>query len=535
LIFDYAISRGILRLDPIYDLRRTTALSLFCWALWFFFIFVGVATAVSFGIFGWIKLCLLGFSAVVILRLIVLNATSSISYKKLLVASFLQPVSCMVPFLVFWSTILSITLIVFFFLIYAMAVGSLLSFLFIFLLNRVGNQTFGFPSLSLFKAFLLNWIAGMNVPFEEFLEKLGEERDVEVSILKFDASKAKAVIAVPSVHPGPFKNIGSSLLPSMLKTALERRLNCVACVPHGLLGHELDLASQTQNKRIIDYTVESADFEASEGEATPFVKSSNGLATACCQIFGKSVFIAFTLAPNTTEDFPHDLGLYVRLEATKHGLTPCVIVNAHNSINGVVNEEKALNALKAVAATCLEKAVSLKRSPFKVGAATTVPKEFSLKDGMGPGGITVVAVEVGGQKTAYVVIDGNNMVSGLREKILSVLQQMGIAEGEVLTTDTHAVNALTLNERGYHPVGEVIDYEKLISYIKETTRVAIANLEPVKDACRSITIPKVKVVGQKPLEALCLFTDKALQEAKKVSVSVFACAFFLLMLFLMFF
>ena len=68
LVIDYAVSMLILRRDPIYDLKRTTALSLFSWGLWFFFIFVGVAFGLRWGI----RLCLLGFSAAMILRLIVL-------------------------------------------------------------------------------------------------------------------------------------------------------------------------------------------------------------------------------------------------------------------------------------------------------------------------------------------------------------------------------------------------------------------------------------------------------------------------------
>jgi len=532
LICDYAISAFVLRQDPIYDLRRTMAFSLFCWVLWLFFIFIGVVIAKLFDSSWWIKLCLLGFSAVLIFRLIVLNATSSMSYKRLLIASFVQPFPCMIAFLIFWSTVQNITVNMLLFLFYSSVIGLLSSFLFTFILNLVGKQMLGLSSLSLFKAFLLNWVVDLNAPFEEFLENLGEEQDVEVSLVKFDSSKPKAVIAVPSVHPGPFKNIGSSLLPSMLKTALEQRLNSVACVPHSLFGHELDLASQIQNRRVIDSTVESADFKTYKAKATPFIKVSNGLATAFCQIFGRSAFIGFTLAPKTTEDLPQELGLFVRQEAEKYGLTDCVIVNAHNSMNGVIDAERALNALKAVAADCLERVVHLKRLALEVGAANIMPKEFSLQDGMGLGGITVIVIEVGKQKTAYVVIDGNNMVSGLREKILSTLHLIGIDEGEVFTTDTHSVNALTLNKRGYHPVGEAIDHEKLISYIKEATQKAMADLEPVKTAYHSITIPKVKVIGKKPLETLCILTDKTLQKAKKIFVPLFAADFLLLMLFL---
>jgi putative membrane protein len=258
------------------------------------------------------------------------------------------------------------------------------------------------------------------------------------------------------------------------------------------------------------------------------------LATACCQVFGDFVFLSFTLAPKTTEDLPQELGLFVQREAERHGLTCCVVVNAHNSIDGTTDVKEALDALKIVAVTCLDKAVSLRRLPFEIGAATVLPKEFGLKEGMGPGGITVVVVKVKGQKTAYVVIDGNNMVSELRERILSALHSIGIDEGEVFTTDTHSVNAIILNNRGYRPVGEAMSHENLIAHIKKATFAALSELEHVKAACRSMTIPDVKVIGEKQLETLCLLIDRALQKAKKVAVPIFATGGLFSMLILMF-
>jgi putative membrane protein len=535
LAVDYTINVTFLRNDPIYDLRRTVALSLFCWGFWLFFITTGVVVAVLIHVLWLFRLWLLGFFAVFILRFVVLNSTSLIGYKRLFLISILQPFLCIVTFTVFWTNTgypigfhmlppITLSLIVCF----------VSSFLFIYALNSEGERTLGIPSLHLFKAFLLDWVADVNVPFEEFLEGLGEKRDVEVSLIKFDSSKPKAVIAIPSIHPGPFKNVGSSLLPFMLKTALEKKLNCVACVPHGLLGHEFDLASQLQNKKVINQVVELADFEGVEIGATPFVKVSNGLATACCQIFGNCAFISFTLSPKTTEDLPQELGLFTRKEAEKHGLNCCTIVNAHNSIDGTVNMHEALNDLKTVAAKCLETAASMDKLPFEVGAATVIPKEYSLMDGMGPGGITVIIVKVGEQKTAYVVIDGNNMVAGLREKIMASLRLMGIDDGEVFTTDTHSVNAVVLNERGYHPLGEVINHENLINYIKEATLAAASNLERVKAACRIVTVSEVKVIGEKLLETLCLLIDKTLQKAKKVVVPIFGVNGLILVLLLLY-
>lgn len=533
LFIDSVISMTILEPDPIYDVRRIAALSLFSWVVWFFFIFAGLPITMIAGLSWWVRFCLLGYSAAIVLRIITLFSTSSIEYKRLIVAALLQPVFCIIPFLIFWTRTsypLPSSMVFILSLVVCLTSG----LFFVHILNSVGKHELGVPSLPIFHAFLLNWIVESNAPFEEFLEKLGENRDVEVSLIKFCSSKPKAIITVPSIHPGPFKNVGSSLLPSMLKTALEKEFDCIAGVPHGLFGHEFDLASQAQNQKIINYVIESANFEVSESRATPFIKVSNGLATACCQVFGNFAFLSFTLAPKATEDLPQGLGLFVCQEARKHGLAYCVVVNAHNSIDGAIDIQEALAALKRVAVACLKEALSLERLPFEVGAATVVPKKYGLREGMGKGGVTVIVVKVEQQKTAYVVIDGNNMVSGLREKILSTLHSMGIDEGEVFTTDTHSVNALILKGRGYHPIGEAIDEKDLIKHIKEATFSALSGLEPVKASCRNVTVQDVKVIGEKLLEQLCLLIDKVLKKAKRIVVPIFTTCGLLLMLIFMF-
>jgi len=533
VILDYANSMLILRGDIIYDIRRTTGLSIFSWGVSAFFIFLGNVFALFLGKFWGVKLCLLGFSAAMMFRLIVFLSTSTSKTWKLLVASLIKPLLCCLLFMAMWASAdSSAVLSVITFLFPAVAISIASSALFTHLVSHVGVEVIGLSGLSVFKAFLLNWIANLNEPFEKILEDLGETRDVKVDLIEFSSKEPKALVVVPSVHPGPFKNVGSSLLPSMIKRSLEDALRCTVCVPHGLLGHEFDLASQLQSEKMIRNIVEGVHFGAFEDKASPFIKTSDGKATACCQIFGKTAFIAFTLAPKTTEDFPQELSTLVCRESEKLGLEHCIIVNAHNSIDGTLNVNDMLVSLGNVASSCLGKAFSLKRLPFEVGAATIFPKEFALKDGMGPGGITVIVVKVGKQKTAYVVIDGNNMVSGLREKILSALHIVGVDEGEVFTTDTHSVNAIVLNERGYHPIGEVMDQEKLITYITEATKNALRNMERVAAACRTITISNVRVIGESLLAKLCLLIDKALKRAKVTAIPIFATSGLLLMLIL---
>ena len=539
LFADYVIYSLILKKDVVFDSRRTVALSIFCWAVWLFFLFIGaIVSAATSDLRWWMRVSLLGFSATLILRFIVFNAVSSTNRKRHFAASLLQPFLSLVSFLVFWTRIgypVAVTVNMLAFLCSSVIISFAASFSFLFLLNRMGKQAVGLQSVTIFRAFMLDWVANLNTPFEDLLEKLGEEREVEVSLMKFGCHDAKAVVVVPSVHPGPFKNIGSSLLPAMLKADLEKGLGCVACVPHGLFGHEYDLASQLQNEKVIaDVVACLRSMEGQDQSASAFVTVSNGLATACCQVFGKSAFISFTLAPRTIEDLPEELDRFVREEAEKRGLGLCAVVNAHNSIDGTAETHESLASLKDVAVKCLDAAMLLRQSPFEVGVASVLPKEFSLQDGMGSGGITVVVVKGDPQKAAYVVIDGNNMVSGLRERILSSLRSLGIDEGEIFTTDTHAVNALILTEQGYHPVGETIENERLMSYIKDATNSALTDLEQVGVSCRSIKVPNVKVVGAKQLEALCLLIDKVIQRAKRAVIPIFGVSGLLLMLLLLF-
>jgi putative membrane protein len=533
LLADTITSKAILRGDPIFSTRRILAMSFFGWLLWLAFIALGVGLGYAFGWLLWVKLCLLGFGAVLTLRILVFSATSYAAKWKQALSTLLQPTLCILAFLAFWVSISSaITLQVVLFIVLSPIIGYVAVLLFLSSIDRLGKRAYSLPALPLFKAFLLNWVTNENAPLEKHLEEMGENADIEVSLLKFDSSKPKAAVIVPLVHPGPFKNIGSSLLPSLLKHGFEKEYGCDTCTPLGILGHELDLASQAQNHKIVSQVIASAKFEATNDSATPFVKVSEGVATASCQIFGDTAFLSFTLAPKTTEDLPQELGREVKKEAEKYGLKHAVVINAHNSLSDVVDTQENVDALQTVASKCLQKAVALSAKPFMVGAATVFPKEFTLKQGMGTGGITAIVVGVEKQKTAYIVIDGNNMVPGLREKMISALASLGFDESEVFTTDTHAVSALVTGRRGYHPVGEAMDEKLLLDYVSEAAKKAEANLEVARAGCLQFVVPQVRVIGEDRLRSITLLVDKAIQKAKQIIFPIFGIEGLLLILLL---
>jgi putative membrane protein len=513
-----------MRKDPVFNLRRCSALSIFSCLTWFAIIFLGSLISVFLeNPVIWAKLFLLGFSFVLILRLLVFSTTSFAGREVVFLSSIFQPALCIIPVFSMSSVIIILVADFFVFSAIFILIAVLAVSLFTFLVNRVGRRIVGVASLPLFKAFMANWTENLNAPLEGFLEKLGYEQDVKLSLLAFrTGGKTKAVMVVPAFHSGPFRNVGSSLLPYMIQNALENKIQCIVSVPHGLAGHGLDLSSQLQSEKVVEKILGSVDFSLSHSKATPLIRSQNKGASASCQVFGDCAFLTLTLSPKTMEDLPQELHVIIANEAEKRGLSSAIVVDAHNSINGSFNLSEALEPLKKAALSSLKQALSCERASFEVGAAKIVPEEYGVKEGMGLGGISVIATRVDNRTTAYVTIDGNNIISGLREKILSSLQEIGIVDGEVLTTDTHSVNGVVLTARGYHPIGEAMDNAKLISYIQQAAKKALSNLEPAEVSWCMETVPNIKVIGEKQIEVLGLIAEKTAKQAKKLAVSLFS-------------
>ncbi len=99
------------------------------------------------------------------------------------------------------------------------------------------------------------------------------------------------------------------------------------------------------------------------------------------------------------------------------------------------------------AETAMEGCQRAEMCPFSVGVAhQTVP--YSREQGFGDLGIQALVVETSGQKTAYVLIDGNNMAQGVREILVNEIRTL-VDAAEVMTTDSHVVNTITIK----NPVG----------------------------------------------------------------------------------
>ena len=518
LVVEYVGVGILMRGDPVFDFRRRLFLSLVSSSV--FLVFIAAASllaALNFDADMWFRFASLGLSASLSLRLLVLLTVSPLKRWRTIPSALIQPLILLLALIIFPIGAYGLNARHLLMAVTAVSAALLGIFIFTFSVDRVGLKSVGIPSIKLFKSFILNWIEGINEPIESIFDSMSEVRSIKVSFLGFKGSRGfKALIVVPALHPGPFKNVGSSPIPSMIQKVFEEKFDCVVSVPHGLSGHELDLTSQGENKKVIDWILEHVDLRPLGSVATPFVQLKRDGASVGCQVFGgKCALLTLTLAPETMEDLPLELDEAIMEEANAVGLKSAVSIDAHNSIDGPFDVSEASRLLRKAAKAALLEASRREAHPFKVGASKVIPSEFGIMEGMGPGGITAIVVEVDGKRAAYITIDGNNMISNLRERILSRLRGMGVEYGEVMTTDTHMVNGVVMVDRGYHPIGEVMDHERLFQYIEDSVRDALDNMEPAEVFWCVEVIPGVKVIGERQIEDLSAVVDAVSQRTKR--------------------
>ena len=512
--------------DPILNLRRLSALSLLACFLWIVIITIGSILSRFFALHLITSYsALLGFSAVFSLRFLVIYAVSSLQKFTKLVASILQPLICFSAITIFWTNlIMARSLAV---LIATSTILVMAAFSFSKIIDRFGERNVGTGAVTLFRAFIADWISDVNTPLESFLEKNSSLGDINVTTLAFRKDeKLRAIMVIPAFHPGPFKNVGSSALPFRIQETLEKEKNAVVCVPHGTSGHELDVASQAECEKIIQTTLKLSTFTNFAAYATKMVRAEVNSAKATCQIFGNCALLTLTSAPKGMEDIPQETGIEISNQSKRAGLDSAAVIDAHNSFKDDVSSLSTddVSNLQKAAEQALSLALKEPREKFNVGVAKIVPKGISIIQGMGPGGIVVFAVKTGIQTSAYAVIDGNNMVSGLREKILEGLKTIGINEGEVLTTDTHMVNGIILGGKGYHPLGEAIDHRKLVEHVTEVANHALLDMNESEASWNQGQAHQVKVIGSKHLGSISSLINSTIKLARKMALVIFSIA-----------
>jgi len=358
------------------------------------------------------------------------------------------------------------------------------------------RREFGVSSLDFVRGFLA-LVAFGEREIDEFFEPVAVTNDLPLGV--FAARKSdgmvKSVMVVPYLHPGPFGTVGGGELPARL----QRGLSAPVLVFHGTCNHDQNPASSKVCDRLADFTCDVID-GLEYGGASRSVRVEEGDVKVLGQRFGDSALLVTTLAPACTEDVELGVGLVAMEAARSAGIGDVAVVDAHNAaVAGpgqlLQGDPRSRDYIDACRSATRELA-KLKMQKVEVGFAASRPY-LGLAHGIGDLGITAAVVRVGGQLTAYVNIDGNNLVGGLRELVLEGLGAE-FDHVEVTTSDSHVGN--TFSRTNF--VGENLDKDALVKEIRSVCGEALADLEPVETGGVVKTAKGLRVLGSQQASKL---------------------------------
>jgi len=276
----------------------------------------------------------------------------------------------------------------------------------------------------------------------------------------------------------------------------------VAFPPHATAGHDFNLVTESEVDTILDAAETAFEKIEYSDEATAGHRYTEGEATLLGQAFGEDAMIVTTYSPGCADDVDYAVGLSAMSEARRGGLGDVLLVDAHNCNDGLAGEDlghvvpgsqRSFDMIHG-AGQLGETLAGAERGPLRCGVAWA-ETDWVPQEGIGPLGIRVAVFEVGERRTAYVLVDGNNMEPGLRERILDAVE--GVDAVEVMTSDTHIVNAMSAENQ----VGGAIPEADVIEQITDLVEGAIADLEPVEAGIASERT-EVTVFGNDRTETL---------------------------------
>ena len=234
--------------------------------------------------------------------------------------------------------------------------------------------------------------------------------------------------------------IGGGNLPKILHDSFDDE----TLVAHGCATHDFNLVSESESKKVVDALNISRQNLTYSNRAARSARFMVETVQVLCQRFGDSVLLVTTRSPHKTEDLDFAIGSTIMAEG--HRCFPHVgVVDAHNCMTDlsspVLLATLTATEYQQVSADAIDGCLNMPIHPFRIGVShQTLP--YSREQGFGDLGIQVLVVEVAEQRTAYVLIDGNNMAEGVRDTLLAGILTL-VDHAEVMTTDSHVVNTIT--------------------------------------------------------------------------------------------
>ena len=356
---------------------------------------------------------------------------------------------------------------------------------------------------------------------DRIFRAFGEQVTVPQGSLVFRREgRPDAILTSPNIHPGPLGDIGGGKLPRILHTSFPGEV----LVAHGCATHDFNPVSDDEIHLVVKAVQESLkdlSFRDVAGRSRWFLQGSVQL---LAQRFGDSLLLVATRAPSRTEDLDLGLGMTFLAEGNA-SFAHTVFVDAHNSAGDIGDGVYSGTRIATDYHTAVKEAVGAMKgdgmAPFRIGVSR-VPVPFGLRQGFAELGIQALVVEAQDQRTAYVLMDGNNIAPGAREVFLKAILGMAY-HAEVMTTDTHLVNTIS----GKNPIGQEVPPEEIVPYLRQAVQQATDDLAPVEVAGATAWCRNVTVFGNQRIAQLVSTVNTTFIFLAPVGIAIFFTTFLL--------
>ena len=393
--------------------------------------------------------------------------------------------------------------------------------------TRPLKLAYGVDGVDIFRAFMDHWVEGGDAgrrELEDFFGAFAEPVETHIGIVRFRERGTHVPIAtlmVPSIHPGPWGHLAASNLPERMKSALGTAGGEVLTL-HGASDHDLNPISQEELGKVLRAATKgAAEIAAYTTSVSPFLREPDEF-DACAQAFGDAVVAVHTSSPEPTDDLDGPTGYVIERHLEQGGARPGIFVDAHNCLapgtGGVSFGTPKARALATRLAAVGTKALKGRRPGLRAGAASA-PRPTGSR-GFGPMGVQAIVVEAGGQRMAWVLLDGNNAVRGLRETVRDSLLGL-VDECEILTTDNHVVNVMV---GGFNPIGRTESEQDVVEVAVQAVRGALAHMRDAEVGSARIDVGDVYVFGRGNTIRLSSAINSAVATSEGALAAAFALA-----------
>jgi putative membrane protein len=439
------------------------------------------------------------------LRIGIFTSVFGATISKAITVSFISPLLFLFAFLPFTFYFEALTTPI------ALGFGS--SLLLLGIIWTISADRAGRPRIEstfrVLQAFLAAWTENKAENMEKITESRAHIETVMTYILKFKTMNSNEIFMIlPDLHPGPFHPIGGSNLPYLLYMLFSKN----AMVMHSISDHSLNIPSK---KEVNKYVKTLSDSRQSEVGAvcTDPIQIKMGKCTVTGIAFGHSAIVFLSMAPIGMDDVPEHIRTALEHYSADIGFHNILIVDTHNAMGEFLNRQDS-NIMISAAKHCLNELRHARQHKFKIGFSSSAELSYNIESmqDLGQSGLSSLLLLV--EEKAYFIgwADSNNMNNGLRDYIISRLNNNRINMLEICTSDTHSTSGKR-NRQGYYTFGNISKPDQVANIYLQLSRKSIEKASPSTYELLS-SRSAIKVMGKNQFKDYSIALEKSMNLTK---------------------